>query len=368
MQKNNSFWTQIVLAVIFLCLIFAGFFVYLQSALKTTIDRNASYISDAAAQTAKRVDDLLVGAENSISAIAYMYGLTTDPEKADVELLGELTESTIFDYIGYVSADGIYTDNKGSHADVSDRDYFRDGISGNSGMDMIFKGRLSGEDLVIFYAPVMKDGEPAGVLTGRYRQNQMRNIISTEYFDEPANTYLCLSDGTVIASSKETRPVNILGLLNNNSGADKEAVSFLEKALKEGISGSFIYKNSYGSGSAYIMKLAHSRWMMLQVFPMNATNEMLSRAYYGSTALLLWVLMLSVIYIILLLHDKNREKRKLTYEKQQMTDIVNSTSELFSGFITADLENDTYKLMSNEGVRHSGGMPEQGIFSELCGG
>ena len=50
-----------------------GFFVYLHTTRNMTVERNANYVADAASQTAKRIDDLLVGAENSISAIAHMY-------------------------------------------------------------------------------------------------------------------------------------------------------------------------------------------------------------------------------------------------------------------------------------------------------
>ena len=203
MKERHALQRQILLAGVLLCLILAGFFVYLHTTHNMTVRRNANYVADAAAQTAKRIDDLLVGAEDSISAIAYMYAQSLDPSCADVETLNKLTESTIFDFIGYVNAAGIYTDNRGLQADVSDRYYVQDGLRGNTGMDMIFNGRVSGEDLVIFYAPLRQNGNVVGVLTGRYRQQQMRNIISSSYFGEPANTYLCLSDGTVIASSTE---------------------------------------------------------------------------------------------------------------------------------------------------------------------
>ena len=205
MREKHSLLRRVILAVVLLCLILAGFLVYLQETRNITVERNAKYITDAASQTAKRIDDLLAGAENSISAIANMYERSMDPKQANVEVLEELTESTIFDYIGYVDAEGIYTDNRGLQADVTDRAYFQNGMNGNSGVDMIINGRVSGEDLVIFYAPLRLDGEVVGILTGRYRQQQMRNMITSSYFGESANTYLCLSDGTVIASSKEGR-------------------------------------------------------------------------------------------------------------------------------------------------------------------
>ena len=366
MRDKHSLWRRIFLTVVLLCLILAGFLLYLQSNRLMTVERNAKYIADAATQTAKRIDDLLVSAENSISAIANMYERTMDPTQANVEVLEELTESTVFDYIGYVDAKGIYTDNRGLQADVSDRAYVQSGMQGNPGMDIVFNGRVSGEDLVIFYAPLHLHGEVVGILTGRYRQQQMRNIITSSYFGEPANTYLCLSDGTVIACSKEEKPHNILDTLNQHDGADQEAVSILTDALLTGRSISFTYTNSYGSSAAYVTKLPHSDWMLLQIFPIQATNDMLSESGSAATLLMLWLVLLSALYVLLLLIESHKEKVKLTWEKQRMREIVHSTSRLFSRFILADLEHDTYTSLTYDSLADESQPPEQGVYSELC--
>lgn len=65
---------------------------YLDANRRMTVTRNAKYVEDAATQTAKRIDDLLVGAENSISAIARLYGQMMDPERVDVEMLQKLIQ------------------------------------------------------------------------------------------------------------------------------------------------------------------------------------------------------------------------------------------------------------------------------------
>ena len=365
MRNRFALLRRILLAGLLLSLILAGFWVYLRATRNITVERNANYVADAATQTAKRIDDLLMGAENSISAIAHMYEYSMDPLRVDVQTLEDLTESTVFDYIGYVNADGVYTDNRGLQADVSDRAYAQDGLQGNAGMDMIFNGRVSGEDLVIFYAPLRQDEEVVGVLTGRYRQQQMRNIITSTYFGEPANTYLCLRDGTVIACSKEEMPENILDTLNRNDGADQEVVDILTNALSTGSSASFTYTNSYGSSAAYVTKLPHSDWMLFQVFPMRVTNEMLSESSTAATYLLLWLVFLSALYILLLLLENRKEKAQLTSEKQQMREIVNSTSRLFSRFILADLEHDTYTIFTNDDLIDEGRLPSKGTFSDL---
>ena len=366
MRDKYNIWRRIILAIVLLCLRLAGFLIYPQANRHMTVERNANYIADAAIQTAKRIDDLLVGAENSISAIANMYERSMDPRQANVEVLEELTESTVFDYIGYVDAKGVYTDNRGLRADVTDRAYFRSGMQGNSGVDMVLNGRASGEDLVIFYAPLRLDGEVVGMLTGRYRQQQMRSMISSSYFGEPANTYLCLSDGTVIACSKEEKPGNILDTLNRNDGADQDAVRILTDALLNGRSVSFSYTNSYGSSAAYVTKLPHSDWMLLQIFPMQVTNDMLGESGFAATLLLLWLVLLSALYILLLLIESHKEKARLTWEKQRMREIVHSTSRLFSRFILADLEHDTYTSLRYDDLTDESKPPEQGVYSELC--
>ena len=365
MRGMNNLWRRIILAIVLLSLILMGFFVYLSSTRRRTLERNANYLADAATQTAKRIDDLLIGAENNISAIAHMYEQSLDPSVANVELLEEMTESTVFDYIGFVDAKGIYTDNRGRQADVSDRAYVQDGLRGNTGMDVVFNGRVSGEDLVIFYAPLQKNGEVVGVLTGRYRQQQMRGIITSTYFEEPANTYLCLSDGTVIASSVEKKPENILDTLNQNDGADKAALEILTDALATHSSTSFSYTNSYGSSTACVTKLPHSDWMLLQVFPIGVTNEMLSESNTAATYLMLWLVMLATLYVVLLLLENARQTRKLTWEKQQMRDIVETTSHLFRRFILVDLERDTYTILEDEDQSDKEPIPIRGAYSDL---
>ena len=365
MRNQNHLWRRIILAVVLLSLILAGFFVYLRATRRRTLERNANYIADAATQTAKRIDDLLIGAENSISAIAHMYEQSLNPAIANVEVLEKMTESTVFDYIGFVDENRIYTDSRGLQADVTDRAYARDGFQGNAGMDVIFNGRVSGEDLVIFYAPLRKDGEVVGVLTGRYRQQQMREIITSTYFEEPANTYLCLSDGTVIASSVEKKPDNILDTLNQHDGADKDALEILANALATHRATSFTYTNSYGSSSAYVTKLPHSDWMLLQIFPIGVTNEMLSEANQAATYLVLWLVILAALYVVLLLLENARQTKKLTWEKQQMRDIVETTSHLFRRFILVDLEHDAYTILADDDQSDKGPLPVKGTYTDL---
>ena len=374
MREKQMIWKRIIPASLLLLCVFAGFASYININRKMTVSRNARYVEDAANQTANRIEDLLVGAENSISAIAHLYGQTMNPDRIDIEILQKMVDDTPFDYIGIVNADGIYTDNRGKQAQVSDRFYFQDGMAGNTGMDIIFNGRIAQENLMIFYAPLWSDGQIAGVLTGRYGENQMRQIIATTFFEESAMTYLCLPDGTVFSSSDESiEQENILTALQRADGVDKETLAVLEDALASGRSQSLTYTSKQGSNAAYVTKLPGKDWMLLQVFPIKVTNAMLSESNAVAMYLELWLVLLFVVYILILLWENWRQKAKLVMEKQEMRDIVERTSLLFSRFVLVDLKNDTYEYLKTDtgevseadGVALREASPQKGIYSQL---
>ena len=365
MRGKRTIWKRIIPASIMLICVIASFAAYMNVNRRMTVSRNAKYVEDAANQTAKRIEDLLVGAENSISAIAHLYGQTMDPDRIDIETLQKMVDDTPFDYIGIVGADGIYTDNHGKQAQVSDRFYFQDGMAGHSGMDIIFNGRIAHENLMIFYAPLWFDGEVVGVLTGRYGEHQMREIIASTYFEEPAETYLCLPDGTVFSSSNDDDPLeNIITALRKADGADQKTLETLEDALKNGHSRSLTYTSKQGSNAAYVTKLPGKDWMLLQVFPIKVTNAMLNESNAIAMYLELWLVLLFVVYILVLVMENRRQKAKLVMEKQEMRDIVDSTSQLFSRFVLVDLKNDTYEYLKSD-IRERGEADHVGTGEEL---
>ena len=352
MQEKRKIWKRIVSASVLLVFIVASFAIYMKVNRQITVSRNARYVEDAANQTAKRIEDLLVAAENSISAIAHLYEKTMDPDRIDTRMLQKMVDDTPFDYIGIVGMDGIYTDNQGKQAQVSDRYYFQDGMAGHSGMDIIFNGRLAHEKLMIFYAPLRFDGEIVGVLTGRYGEKQMCQIIASTFFEVPSMTYLCLPDGTIFSSSNGAdQQDNILAALREAEGSDQKTIAALEDALENGRSRSLTYRSKQGSNAAYVTKLPGKDWMLLQVFPIEVTNAMLQESNVLAMCLELWLAGLFVAYIIILLVENRKQKAKLILEKQEMREIVESTSQLFSRFVLVDLKHDTYEYLKSEPLK-----------------
>ncbi len=348
-----------------LCVI-ASFAVYMRVNLRMTVSRNANYIADAATQTARRIEDILISAENSIMAIAHLCGETMTPDQLDIGILQRMVDDTPFDYMGIVDAEGVYTDNHGRQTQVSDRFYFADGMSGHAGMDIIFNGRLAHENLMIFYAPLWHEGDVVGVLTGRYGEHQMQEMIGATYFEEPATTYLCLPDGSVFSSSNDTdQPENVITALQEAEGADQKARDALIEALQNGQSQSLTYRSRQGTNAAYVTQLPGKDWMLLQVFPIQVTNAMLQESNAIAMYLELWLVLLFAVYILLLVMENRKQKAKLVMEKQEMREIVESTSRLFNRFVLVNLQDDSYEYLKSDlhAAGKAGGDGDEDVLS-----
>ena len=113
--------------------------------------------------------------------------------------------------------------------------------------------------------------------------------------------------------------------------------------------------------------------MLLQVFPIKVTNSMLSESNGIALSLELWLILLFVGYILILVMENRRQKAKLVLEKQEMRDIVDSTSQLFSRFVLVDLKNDSYEYLKSdfrerEEADDAGSgkkLPRRGPYSQL---
>lgn len=327
------------------------FVLFIRENNKQILIQNADYIEDATKQTVERIEDILINAQGSIDAIAYLYGDTLKRPEVDSEQLKDLADNSPFRYIEFVDSKGSYKNDEGNVMDVSDRAYFKQGMLGNSGMDVIFDSRISEENLLVFYAPLKYQGEIIGVLTGLYSSEQIRDMLNTTIFGVEARTFLCMEDGSVISgSAKGVQPENIIGYFSNEGLLDEESFKAFSKAYENHEDYRFVYKGSEGTSSAYMVKMENCGWILLQTVPSKVTNEMVENVNAAGVRLEIELICIFVIYIVYLLLMNWRQKKKLISEKQQVTRIVDSIVNLFVRFVVFDFESDEYQYLEDNSL------------------
>ncbi|MDE5753228.1 MAG: cache domain-containing protein, partial [Oscillospiraceae bacterium] len=196
LMKKKIFTHEIVFALLILV---AVIFLFLRFSVQTSnrIEmQNKDYAADAGQLKTQQIDEELNNALRQINTYAYFAGQSLTEPMITADMLKQIEESSYFDAIMFTDKEGIAYDSDGRTADATERKFYNDGISGNNGIEIIYEPYFFDETMTCFYAPVRFDGQIIGVLRGAFlAEEYLKNMLTTTYFGEDAQVFLCSPDG-----------------------------------------------------------------------------------------------------------------------------------------------------------------------------
>ena len=363
MKKDNK---RIVFNIIFICAVIAfiicSFYTFMQENRQRILVQNDSFIEAATKQSAARIDDLIATSQSNIEMMAHLYGTMMTKPVVDSEILSDMIERSSFDYVEFINTEGQDLTADGRTADLSDREYFLEGMKGHSGKCVVYNSRITNETLLIFYTPFYYENEIIGVLSGIVRGERFDAYLQADYFNVHGSSYLLERNGNVILyRGNGEKPDNLIEGLKNQDKLNAADLAKLEKAVSNGSSTNFNYKGKSDTGSAYITALAEGDWMLVQSFPSSVTKIMSKDADTAGIRLEIKLMILFVIYILYLLLKNQMQKRQLISENQENSQIVDAIPQLFTRFALVDFEKDTYEYLEDK----KSGAPVQGAYTDL---
>ena len=362
-DNNRKMWMQILFACILLAFVVFISVIFTKENNERIIRQNENYVEDVTVQMAERIDDILTSAQNSINTMAYLYGKSLESPEVDANALKDMAENSVFEYVEFVDKNGIDLTFEGKKADVSDREYYIEGMKGNSGVFVTLQSRITNETLVSFYTPLRYKDEIIGVLNGIYGEEGMRRLLSTKFFGTQAKTYLCTGDGTVISSFGDDKaPKNMLDALPGTIKVSEESLKDIRQAFEKHESCGYRYDGKQGTGNAYLTGISQNDWMLMQTFPSAVTNNMIEKANAAGIQMEGCLIFAFSIYILGLIFLNWKQKKLLVSQKQEMSHIVDGVTNLFTRFVVVDLKNDTYEYLKNRDKEHL----EKGKYSDLA--
>ncbi len=351
-RSKRSLWNFTYLLFLLAAVIIL-FYWYAAQNDKRIERQNRTYATDTTKQTSNRIGDEFANALNRISTYAYFCGEGLTQPEVTSQMLTDMAENSLFDAFRFAAADGTYLVADGTTTDVSDREYFINGMKGETGIFATISSRVTKEAVVSFYAPVYYQGENIGVLLGVYSANKyLQHLLTTSYFGESADVYLCIEDGTVIASSRgEGYNGNLLEDIMSSGILEESAHQQLRDVFANPGEQTFICKENEKTDNICVINLPGNEFVLVQAFPRSVTERMLANAVMliGSF----------VIYIIALMVRTRKEKKLLAGENREMSYVIGGISTLFSRFVMIDLETNRYQYLAGtsperEGLARSG--------------
>ncbi len=187
-----------------------------------------------------------------------------------------------------------YTSGKAT-ADVCDRDYFKKGIAGEQGVDVVMRSRFSAGRVVGFYAPVRFEGEICGVLVGFLNEHTVSNLLRTQLYGYAADTMLLDGNGTVLGRYIDSQTEKIANVRDVTHTIREGQRTKAMEALENRTSCAFRFQGTAGESTGCIVPVEGTDWMVLQLFPSEAVRDMVDAVNRDEqflmvllTALLVW--------------------------------------------------------------------------------
>lgn len=351
--KHKKITWKILLAMFSAVLVILAFILFIQDNSKRAAQISLQSLKDATVQSAYRIDEILNRSMNELNLAANLYEELLKSSEVTAESLQMLTDLTSFNYIEFTNSSGIDLTPHGETADVSQRDYFIDGMNGNNGVCIVFDSKITNENLVVFYTPLHCNNEIIGVLTGSYNEKYMADILYNTFFGEDSKSFLCLQDGTIIASLSENyASKSIFESKNFSKGLSQSAEDGLRNALLNGENYEFQYNGSYGTGNAYAAFLGNSKWVLVQTFPSQVTSRFIQSANNAGIILLIELAAIFITYIIIILITNWIRNKNLIQENTDMSYVIDGIIQIYKVFVLVDLNSNTYKYIAGTKPRY----------------
>ncbi|MBD5546637.1 MAG: response regulator [Lachnospiraceae bacterium] len=329
-------------------------------------ERNKNYASDSARLMAVHIDEELINALNMINTYTFFLGESLTEPTVTVQMLREVEERSQFDACLFTDMDGTYYTSDGRSSSADTQEYYVNGIKGEDGITVVYDSVFFDETMISFYAPVRFEGEIIGVLRGTYlAEEYLKDMLSTTYFGEPAEVYLCMPDGEVIASSGEQcYKGDLLDILTESGVIDAGTAQDAREVFTSGEEGAFVCDSNSTTDNICVMYLPENDYVLVQTFPKNVTQSMIKAENLVGIRLESMMIGLFVIYIIALIIRAGREKKRLEQENREMGYIIAGVETLFPRFVLVDFEADTYQYLA--GTRsEDDALAPQGRYEEL---
>lgn len=350
--------------VVIVSVIVLLFYLFAMENRERIFRQNENYVKDSTTQTAARIDDVLLQSLDNIEMMAYWFGKSLESPEVTVEDLQELTDSSDFDYVRFTDKTGNNMAADGRTSDARDREYFLNGMAGETGMSITDKSRITTELLVNFYTPLRYKGEIIGVLRGVYlADDRMQELLKSSFFGVPSSSFLCMADGSLIAQNEESEKFteNLKKFLEEEENDREQNGRKIGKALKTGQSTGFTYRIDGKKGNGYVTKLQSNDWYLIQTFPTKVTGDMYKEANSAGMFFELALIMLFFIYIMVILITNHRQNKKLVHDNRDMNYVIQSLPRLYERFVFVDLEERTYRYMLERTPIH-GKIPVEGEY------
>lgn len=335
MLKNKgkiSLLSICLILVLFLVIVYAvSVRIIFSNRTLQTVERTSKIIS-------AQIDSIIRESRNNIQLTSILTSkqMAEKELKNEKEVLQPLADNSPFTFIEYIRWDGINKMNgisNGYEFDASDREYYKQGIQGNSGIWINYSPKVTKGVLINFYTPLYYKNEISGVLTGAINADSITEILEADYFDNGILRIVLDENLQVITSSQN----DLMPIPQGMSIKNYQKYDFTQKirtAIDQKDESVFRFSHLGKKHNACVSKLTEYDWYIVQILP----SSIFSRSLKHLTNLtLLIITLLAVFFIGLILFLIIHNRKNLKDSEKEYDNIVSSLATAYDDLFVVDM-------------------------------
>lgn len=285
---------------------------------------------------------------------------TTGNTNAD-NIVKLLDMETPFDFIEFIDKDGINHTGEGESFDASNREYYKEGIEGKTGIWINYYPKYSEEALLNFYTPLYSNGDVVGVITGTLgTDTKLLPMLETNFFGEPMIGILLDEKGQIIAiSDKEIDREAYVDYILHDYGIDNEGIRTFNSHLRERDKGAFTIKQKRGKAIACIFTDPATDMKVIQIVPKNSINRVMRGNIIRAVCVMVAIFAIGAFVINYMKNDYGNRHREIIKENKAVVSNYNqiltaTASDTIKGIRRIDVETGKadYLYFENHSIGH----------------
>ena len=350
---------KILPLIITMASLVAAFFMFTLRNKSSITTRNKEYLKESTTSLQQRLNVKFESSLHNISSIAYLFGESISSVEESKSLIKDIEKQTEFNYVRFITKEGddITSEGEAPNVNLSDRDYFIDGMKGNKGITLVEKSRVNGQRQIGFYAPVYSSLNIEGILIGFYLESSLSSDLYNTFYGKQSSVFIIDSNKKIVTSSMNKESSSILegsedkysfnSILNSYYFNDKNKDIFESSIANKG-EGLFQINTKKGKTYGYISRLSFEfiDWYIVQTYPYEATQILFSIATDSGLSLEVAILVITAFYVTYIVFMQVLKNKRIAQENRIATYVTSAARDIFKTMFFVDLEQDRCEDLS----------------------
>ena len=356
---KNFIIFKILPLIITMASLVAAFFMFTLRNKSSITTRNKEYLKESTTSLQQRLNVKFESSLHNISSIAYLFGESISSVEESKSLIKDIEKQTEFNYVRFITKEGddITSEGEAPNVNLSDRDYFIDGMKGNKGITLVEKSRVNGQRQIGFYAPVYSSSNIEGILIGFYTDSSLSSDLYNTFYGKQSSVFIIDSNKKIVTSSMNKESSSILegsedkysfnSILNSYYFNDKNKDIF-ESSISNKGEGLFQINTKKGKTYGYITRLSFEciDWYIVQTYPYEATQILFSIATDSGLSLEVAILVITAFYVTYIVVMQVLKNKRIAQENRIATYVTSAARDIFKTMFFVDLEQDRCEDLS----------------------